>query len=381
MRKIMIHFGAPKCASSSIQKLLTRNPSLGFSDKENGAKLQYWVLNSFGANRALSEDYLSGNQEYFSSHDFFWPSDDSKTCIHQLLLPLIVNPDSAPKIISCEDYGRLLKYHAYKIVYDCKCDLSSIVELHGVFFTRDLISLIQSSWLQWGIWSRYSLEDWIIESFDSNITNHGEIVENISKLGLTKFHVGHIHSTSPINFLTNAIENMGLQCNEKAKPEDQITNPTLSLEAYRLLFNDYQVRKMHDSRAEVVLQKLIARIRYRTTSIGDLIGKNVFPLIYDKYTSDRELLSQYLQTTSSERIIEELEYIEREAEIARANLDISKSEDLFDYFMQNNSIEFLNEIVSQLLQELMTVNEHSAENAKLRLELFELKKRIYNTED
>lgn len=152
-KKIILHIGMGKCASSAIQEYLTFNSHL--SDRK-GNKYIYGSLTLDG-NILFGDaikDIALKNQFNYSSSPTLSNIEDTNI-FSELFFNELKNIDSH-LILSCE--GWVHELDTFKQIFQSGV---SGFDVEVVFYVRPPISWLNSAWWQWGAWTGAGLDLWV----------------------------------------------------------------------------------------------------------------------------------------------------------------------------------------------------------------------------
>lgn len=152
MKEVILHIGGPKCASSSIQSYCKDHLS-DLVENANGKKYSYFrILNSdrelFAVNK--KEDFPNAN----SSQNLYQFKGNVKSIFDK------INDETendVSVVLSCEEWAfdLITSNDLFNELKDLKLPIKIF------FVVRPILSVLNSSWLQWGAFSGDSLENWI----------------------------------------------------------------------------------------------------------------------------------------------------------------------------------------------------------------------------
>jgi len=156
----VLHIGAGKCGSSSIQSFLSHHPSLKTGPFHS--KLTYACLSKNGLKteskieRNLKRQvsgYVSSPGVAKLSH--FAPR--RKSAIKDLVA---AHPDDL--IFSCEGWLQALRQpDAFNLILDLVAPQESQRNVELIAFVRPPVKWINSAWWQWGAWENSDFESWL----------------------------------------------------------------------------------------------------------------------------------------------------------------------------------------------------------------------------
>jgi hypothetical protein len=194
MKELILHIGGPKCASSTIQRYCYEHLS-GSVENLDSLKLSYFRLIVWE-----NEIHIVNEKEQFpntfSSYDLYHFKGSISAIIERLNQ---VTDEDTIVILSCEGW-------AYSLLSDqelCK-EIESIKYPINIFFVvRPLLSVLNSSWFQWGAFSEHSHKQWM-ELKITEVPNQFEFYSqylNVIKLkNLTKILVADISQDPVLKF-------------------------------------------------------------------------------------------------------------------------------------------------------------------------------------
>ena len=152
MKEVILHIGGPKCASSSIQKYCKDHLS-DLVENTNGKKYSYFrILKSdqelFAVNK--KEDFPNAN----SSQNLYQFKGNVKSIFDKINDK---TKNDVSVVLSCEEWAfdLITSNDLFNELKDLKLPIKIF------FVVRPILSVLNSSWLQWGAFSGDSLENWI----------------------------------------------------------------------------------------------------------------------------------------------------------------------------------------------------------------------------
>lgn len=338
-KHIFIHFGGGKCGSSSLQRALSKSPNLGFKS-ERSREVAYWTLHGSTARKISATDYLPPGSDYFVSSSFNMKK--YPLCIHSLFEPVIANMRNGLAIVSYEGFARDLYFARDSIQARCDCRLAKQVKTYGLFITRDLLPLIESSFIQWGVWDGKTILDWIKSPTPS--LYHGRLAKNLIESGLDFTEVVHMNEVNILSPLIKIAEELGFKRNGELPSLAERSNERPTLETFQFLFRNRQLRPTHDPRAEFLIKSLMADVKSGSENLANFLTPDLMPQILETFRTDRELLATFLDKTAQERIREEIVSIQTSAtNKITPNTDFTKVSNLAPdaLFLENLSVRLV----------------------------------------
>lgn len=247
MKKLLLHIGAPKSGSSTIQSALGHHLTGKRGLKNNlGETIKYACL--------LKNDEVLIGPSLLKAHSRsisnYIASDRLPDNVEDILKRLDKLEKSVEKddvvILSNEGWANGLS-QSFK---DALNRFSIPVEI--LFIVRAPVDWMNSSWWQWGAWSGLSLEDWIKSQMPSvdyysqyEHWNGLDIVESINIYEISQGLIGSLE-----NFLNLSADSLRIQNN---------VNVGTNFSLLRHLINNKEKygRKVHDPQVEFKLNKLL----------------------------------------------------------------------------------------------------------------------------
>ena len=163
MTEIILHVGAPKCASSTIQAYLCDNHSLPNRSLFNKRKTyRYISIDSKGSlltGEDLHSKFKKSQLGYISSHGFRKMPISLKAIFTKIKSNLGKNEIG---VLSCEGWGREVRKLDFDDVFT-----SLGISVRIFFAVRAPIEWLNSGWWQWGAWTDAAVETWITNSIGS----------------------------------------------------------------------------------------------------------------------------------------------------------------------------------------------------------------------
>lgn len=343
-KKILLHIGAGKCGSSSIQKTLTFNPTLGYKGGGPGP-VNYWLIENGMALKSPNVESLTFGQDYLHSNHLVW-RDLDRPCIHKCLKDLISKMENHEVAIVS---GEVIGYQILEIVETaqtyCDCSVDQNLEITALFFTRDIFTLVESSFYQWGLWSHSTLEKWM-EKIVSGISNrHGAIAQSALDFGCNNLVVYHLEQGNLLDPFYTILEDWGYLRKQFTIAEVMRSNSRASLDDIRLQHRNEGLREVHEPRTEFFLSQIRAEGDLPYVKAPNLLTQSIVSAIVSKFSKDRELL-QMLCADETKKILR------REfSEEYLMSIDFcDPKNDPYETFLEPPNIEYLEKLSVLLIK-------------------------------
>lgn len=192
MKRLILHVGHSKCASSTVQSFLSLYPDHALADGRgmlryvaivrDGRMLHSDALTTFAAMQARR--YCNTTSRFLSDPALFasgWQQ-----------IADFAGPDDTI-LISCEGWA----YHSF-LTPEVVANIGRLPLRPDVFFlTRPPVDWVNAAWWQWGVWEDRTLQDALAQYAGINFlesVQHWEAVENIGTLGLFDISQGPLES-------------------------------------------------------------------------------------------------------------------------------------------------------------------------------------------
>ena len=298
-KKILLHIGAGKCGSSSIQKTLTFNPTFGYKGGGPGP-VNYWLIQNGMAFKSPNVTSLAFGQDYLHSNHLIW-RDLDRPCIHKCLKDLIAKMESHEVAIVS---GEVIGHQIFKIVENartfCDCSIDQNLEITALFFTRDIFTLVESGFYQWGLWSHTTLEKWI-EKIISGVSNrHGAIAQSTLEFGCNNLVVYHLNQGNLLDPFFTILEGWGYLREQFTITELMRSNSRASLDDIRLQKRNEGLREIHKPRTEFFLEQIRSEGNLHYVKPPNLLTESNVSAIVSQFSEDRELLQMFCSEETKE---------------------------------------------------------------------------------
>lgn len=247
MKKLILHIGAGKCGSSTIQSILGRNFSSPSGKKNKvGENLKYaCLLNNgdilMGPPLERTQDQSFSN--YVSSNISL---NDSAKILSQLekLNDTVSENDSV--IISNEGWANGLtpEFEGALNKFSAPLDILLVI--------RPPVEWMNSSWWQWGVWTDQTLENWIKHQTPA-VNYYVQLQKWNSLKHIEKFRVAEISEG-----LTDVLAEFLDVDPEALKIEKNVNVATnFSLLRHLIIHKEKYGRKTHDPQIEFKLNRIL----------------------------------------------------------------------------------------------------------------------------
>lgn len=247
MKKLILHIGAGKCGSSTIQSMLGNNFSAKLGSKNKvGETLKYACLLNNGdvlIGPALTKTQSQSVSNYVASNPPLDNADDVLKCLDNL--DKLTGADDSI-ILSNEGWANKLT-PAFK---DALNRFS--VPLDVLFIVKPPVDWMNFSWWQWGAWSGASLERWV-ESQLPAVDFHSQYEKWCSLENISDFRVAEISQG-----LQKVLAEFLKIDSEVFKSENSVNVGTnFSLLRHLIKHKEKYERKIHDPTIEFKLNRLL----------------------------------------------------------------------------------------------------------------------------
>lgn len=154
--RIILHVGAAKCGSTSIQTALCRKPTFTAHD---GRRFEYVAIDRSG--RLLRDAALARRAEVSLMGSTASVNVASVEDVESLLVPALpalqaMIDDGVTPILSCEGWARAAEAFA-----ETRLPERLGGGARAIMFVRPPVDWLNSAWWQWGTWTRLSLDVYI----------------------------------------------------------------------------------------------------------------------------------------------------------------------------------------------------------------------------
>ena len=169
MADIIIHVGLPKCGSSALQTVLSRNPIQDSSNLKYG-KLKYLSLDHLGNVKAVEDLTHAAERSpsgYNASCCFRWDNlNDAKLSELKAKFAALSNNGEHLLVLSCEGWFWLVDEFIKNDFFN-KTGLNP----HILCYARNPVEWTNSGWWQWGAWENLSLDDYVTKTSNTNLVH------------------------------------------------------------------------------------------------------------------------------------------------------------------------------------------------------------------
>lgn len=172
MRRTILHVGADKCGSSSIQAFLTRNPVLPVASGK--ATIDYACLRNKGFVDASEiklslKKSITGHQNSLAIHALRLLDEQTLNAIARK-----VSHCKSDLLFSCEGWLRALaRPEALDFLLKLLAPPGAHRSLEIIAFVRPPVSWVNSAWWQWGAWEgQGSFDDWLAGAIRATCWQH-----------------------------------------------------------------------------------------------------------------------------------------------------------------------------------------------------------------
>ncbi len=289
MKKIYLHIGMPKCASSAIQETLS---SATFAD--NNQKILYVSIEKDGTllyGKRLIESAKKSPLEYSSTvaiQNLLKLPDNIIKELYSQLKQLSKKHDTI--IISNEGFG---VYPAEVNDFFSKLFCDNFFNIEIIAIIRSQVAWFNSAWWQWGVWTGHSIEEWINHTLQNNEANWYKKI--------TKYkHFDWVKKVHTFILDKNIIENFLNTIGSKPLPVSK-ANTTSDLLLIKFLYHNRKYRKdAHHPQYEFILAK---NLIFNPQTKPCALDKNHIKKIIDFYQRDNMNLVKYLDDQEKEKLI------------------------------------------------------------------------------
>ncbi len=289
MKKIYLHIGMPKCASSAIQETLS---SATFAD--NNKKILYVSIGKDGTllyRKRLIESAKKSPLGYSSTADIqdlsILPDNTIKELYSQLKQ---LSEEYDTIIISNEGFG-VWAEEVNDFFSRLFCDDFFNIEIIAII--RSQVAWFNSAWWQWGVWTGHSIERWMNYIFNRDEANW---YKNITKYE----HFDWVKKVHTFILDKNIIEKFLNTIGSKPLPAFK-ANTSSDLLLIKFLYHNRQYRKdPHHSQYEFILAK---HLIFSPKTKSCALDKNHIKKIIDFYHKDNLKLINLLDEQEKEKLI------------------------------------------------------------------------------
>jgi len=345
-KKILLHIGAPKCGSSSIQKTLTFNPTFGYKGGGPGP-INYWLIQNGVAIRSPIVKTLAVGQDYLASDHLLW-RDLDRPCVHKCLQDLITKMESNEvAIVSGESFGYTFLEIVENIGVKCDCAKSKDLEITAVMFIRDIFSLIESAYFQWGLWSTPTLGEWVEGEGVISLFN-GAIAQSAFQLGCDNLVIHHLEQGLLLDPFFRVLERWGYLKNHFEMIDLLNSNSRASLDDIRLQQRNVGLREIHDPRTEFLLNQLRVENNLSYKKAPHLLTESSVSTIIKRFSNDRKILQGFCSDETNQILGHEF------SEEHLMNLGYRDSKkDPYETLLETPDIDYLEKLSALLIRKLL----------------------------
>lgn len=297
MKELIIHVGHSKCASSTVQKFLSRNPII----RQGDLSLSYYCITRQG--NFISGDVVKSSAEK-NPHGYAVSDIDFNNPVnffHGLKKIQAQSHADEVIVISNEGLGNLWRYRDWPVCLD-----EMGVPVRVFMLTRPPIDWINASWWQWGCWETEEVEDWFNRigrgiNFKRRV-DQWKAVKSLEQLFVADMCQGPLELFSKFS---------GIQGDHLLLSESSNVGSTADLLRFLLLNKEQLGRSTHDASIEFELN---SRLKFRGRKAPFVLSESMIDealslsradhtaLLNDMYWFDEEskesLFQKYLVSDS-----------------------------------------------------------------------------------
>lgn len=334
MKELIIHIGFGKCASSSVQNLLTKNAVF----TARNIKYRYVGFNPDGS--LIDSDRIK--KLYDFPPRFFTSNISSEPRILKTQLNSILKDKADVGIISNEgmaDPGWLTSD-----LFECFSSLN--IPIKVFLITRRYDTWLNSSWWQWGAFSGLSVDDWL-SRFSLNMFRSG-VQPWLNLPNLQSFDILDI-SENPLEEFASSL---GLYIDDNPT----VNHSTTADMMWFIIKNKFWIkREIHNPQIEFILNEELNYVGEKPQSVISFEEKKLIQKEYQKVLSSK--LEKKLHDKFSKHLVE----LNKELNNFDPSVQISQKFSMDDFLNNHHpSLEFLTKLNDLLAKRLQVPEYFSA---------------------
>lgn len=239
----IIHIGAAKCGSSSLQAALSRTPVF---KSEDGRPYSYVAIDRFGrfhSGRSLVQSANSSPYGYMSCANLREDPAISDAFLTARNKCQAIIRKGRTLIFSNEGW-----YYAAGVFKEKNILPEMGLEAKVIMFIRPPLDWVNSAWWQWGVWTNRSLERWVKNVFDE-VKWDQHIESWMAVPGV---------SSVEVRLTTDSVVDQFFALLGAPAVKAQLVNSSLSPDLLRFFQRNREFRQgPHESRIEFVLNRWV----------------------------------------------------------------------------------------------------------------------------
>ena len=293
MGRVVLHVGAGKCGSTSLQQTLARDEWR--HGGRNGAPFQYLRWRADGSISPVSRVASSSLMGYeYSEFQLTTLVDRSPAQIDSTVRALELASRHRPVVLSNEGWHSeaLVLSSDPESVQRCRRLLSSAsLDVEAVLYVRPQAAWLESFYLQFGIWSGGTIEAHVRGMRSGREGFWAARVEALQRLGFGSVSVRYVSDVT--HDFVGAV--LGVAPSHPALQSMPVSNLRVSLDLLLLMLDDPTLRpSMHAPQVEFLVERVAAEWKLPHRPIPPLLGEDVIEQITETYAEDNAVLATML---------------------------------------------------------------------------------------
>ena len=293
MGRVVLHVGAGKCGSTSLQQTLARDEWR--HGGRNGVPFQYLRWRADGSISPVSRVASSSLMGYeYSEFQLTTLVDRSPAQIDSTVRALELASRHRPVVLSNEGWHSeaLVLSSDPESVRRCQRLLSSdSLDVEAVLYVRPQAAWLESFYLQFGIWSGGTIEAHVRGMRSGREGFWAARVEALQRLGFGSVSVRYVSDVTH-DFVGTVL---GVPAAHPALQSMPVSNLRVSLDLLLLMLDDPTLRpSMHAPQVEFLVERVAAEWKLPHRPIPPLLGEDVIDQITETYADDNAVLATLL---------------------------------------------------------------------------------------
>lgn len=293
MGRVVLHVGAGKCGSTSLQQTLARDEWR--HGGRNGVPFQYLRWRADGSISPVSRVASRSLMGYeYSEFQLTTLVDRSAAQIDSTVRALELASRRRPVVLSNEGWHSeaLVLSSDPESVRRCRRLLSAdSLDVEAVLYVRPQAAWLESFYLQFGIWSGGTIEAHVRGMRSGREGFWAARVEALQRLGFGSVSVRYVSDVTH-DFVCAVL---GVAPSHPALQSMPVSNLRVSLDLLLLMLDDPTLRpSMHAPQVEFLVERVAAEWKLPHRPIPPLLGEDVIEQITETYADDNAVLATML---------------------------------------------------------------------------------------
>ena len=299
MGRVVLHVGAGKCGSTSLQQTLARDEWR--RGGRNGVPFQYLRWRADGSITPVSREASSSLMGYeYSECQLATLVDRSTAQIESTVRTLERASRHHPVVLSNEGWHSeaLALSSKPESVRQCRRLLGAeSLDVEAVLYVRPQASWLESFYLQFGIWSGGTIEAHVRRMRSGREGFWAARVEALQRLGFGSVSVRYVSDVTH-DFVGTVL---GVSPSHPALHSVPVANLRVSLDLLLLMLDNPTLRPdMHAPQVEFLIERVAAEWKLPHRPVPPLLGEEVIEQITESYADDNAVLATLLPPDQAE---------------------------------------------------------------------------------